>query len=268
VALPSDAPRGILTQPRGAGGIANERFVPSADLAPYIAHFWTVRWDLRGQPAFLVETLPHPCVHLLFERGRAEVAGLSTRLFRRRLQGKARVFGVKFRPAAFHPVFGAPVSRLRDHVRSLSSVLGKESDALKHAILGESDVRRCVGLAEDFLRQRLPPMPPATAHLRDLVERLAVDQTITSVEQAAALAGLDVRSLQRRFSACVGMSPKWVIQRYRLHEAAQQLAQGSPDFASLALRLGYFDQPHFIRSFKALTGRAPGQLARQARTPG
>jgi AraC-like DNA-binding protein len=253
-----DAPRGVLSPPEGAEGIENERLVPSAPLSPFIAHFWTVRWDRRGRPPFVVETLPHPCVHLLFERGRAQVAGISTRVFRRRLQGQARVFGVKFRPAAFHPILGAPVSGLRDRVRSLASVFGKRSDGLKRAILEEEDVRRCVALAEEFLGAALPPMPAETAQLRDLVEQLAMDQTITRVEQAASLLGVDVRTLQRRFNTAVGLSPKWVIQRYRLHEAAEQLAKSpTPDLASLALRLGYFDQPHFIRSFKAITGHAP-----------
>jgi AraC-like DNA-binding protein len=30
------------------------------------------------------------------------------------------------------------------------------------------------------------------------------------------------------------------------------------DWSSLALDLGYFDQAHFIRDFKALVGRTPG----------
>jgi AraC-like DNA-binding protein len=259
-------PRGVLSSPSEAEGITRERFVPSAELAPFVAHFWTVRWDLRGRSSFWAETLPHPCVHLLFERGRARVAGLSTKPFRRRLWGQARVFGVKFRPAAFYPVYGAPLSRLRDRVQSLSSVFGKESRWLTRAILAEPDVQRCVELAEAFLQERLPAMPPRTAALRDLVERLAVDQTITRVEQAAALAGLDVRSLQRHFLNGVGMSPKWVIARYRLHEAVEQLAQPQPPhLADLALRLGYFDQPHFIHSFKATTGRPPGQHMRHVR---
>ena len=34
-----------------------------------LAHFWSVQWDLRGQPPYVAETLPHPSVHLIFERG-------------------------------------------------------------------------------------------------------------------------------------------------------------------------------------------------------
>ncbi len=174
------------------------------------------------------------------------------------------MFGIKFRPAAFHPLLQAPLSRIRDRVLALRSVFGPASGALQRAILAEPDFQGCITLAEEFLRPRLPPMPPAIAELRDLVERMAIDQSLTRAEQAAALAGVALRRLQRRFDTAVGVSPKWVVQRYRLHEAAERLSRPpAPALASLALELGYFDQPHFIRSFKAATGRAPGQqLAR------
>ncbi len=259
--------RGVLSPPADAAGVAYQRVAPRPELAPFIAHFWMVHWDRRGKSAFLAETLPHPCVQLLFERGRALVAGVQTRLFRRRLQGQGRVFGIKFRPAAFHPVLRAPLSRLRDRVVGLASVFGPDSDPWKKALLEASDVQRCVALAEGFLQERLPAMPPETTELRDLVERLAWDTRVARVQEAAALVGLDVRSLQRRFDRAVGVSPKWVLQRYRLHQAAEQLTRApTADGASIALELGYFDQSHFIHSFKAAVGRPPGQHSRGRRS--
>lgn len=264
-----DAPRGVLPRRAPPGRIFHERFAPSPALEPFVQHFWTVRWDLRGESPVLSETLPHPCVHLVFERGRAQVVGVPLRRFRRRLHGQDRVFGIKFRPAAFQPFLRAPLSRLTDRVLRLRAVFGRESDALRDAILGEADARRCAALAEAFLGERLPVMPEAIAWLRDLVERLASDPGITRVEQVAALAGLEPRQLQRRFNAAVGVSPKWVIQRYRLHEAAERLARAEvTDMAGLALQLGYFDQSHFIRDFKAVVGKSPGRYVAEARENG
>jgi AraC-like DNA-binding protein len=34
------------------------------------------------------------------------------------------------------------------------------------------------------------------------------------------------------------------------------------DLPRLALDLGYFDQAHFIKDFKAMVGRAPGEYAK------
>ena len=54
------------------------------------------------------------------------------------------------------------------------------------------------------------------------------------------------------------MTPKWVLQRVRLHEAADRMADGEKDWPRLALELGYFDQAHFIKAFKAAIGLSPG----------
>ena len=263
---PLPAPRGVLKRPAPAGKVVHRQLAPPAALEHCVQHFWSVRWDLRGEPPLVAETLPHPCVHLVFERGRAQVMGVQTRRFVTKLQGEGRVFGVKFRPAAFQALLPGPVSRLSERTVSLRSVLGRESDALRDAILAEPDPERCAALAAAFLTPRLPPLPAPLVQLRDLVERLAQDPGLTRVEQVAQLAGMAPRSLQRRFREAVGVSPKWVVQRYRLHEAAERLTRAdAPDMAQLALELGYFDQPHFIRDFKAVVGRSPGAYAAQAR---
>jgi AraC-like DNA-binding protein len=54
-----------------------------------------------------------------------------------------------------------------------------------------------------------------------------------------------------------------VIRRYRLHDAADRLAEGeSVNWPDLALDLGYFDQAHFIKDFKAIVGVPPAEYAR------
>jgi AraC-like DNA-binding protein len=71
--------------------------------------------------------------------------------------------------------------------------------------------------------------------------------------------------VQRLFAEHVGCTPKWAIRIYRLNDAAQRIAaEGEPDYAGLAVRLGYSDQSHFIRDFRAVTGQPPGEYARMA----
>lgn len=77
---------------------------------------------------------------------------------------------------------------------------------------------------------------------------------------------MSLRQLQRLFREYVGVSPKWVIQRYRLLDAAERVAAGTTiDWADLSLDLGYADQAHFIRDFKKLVGRSPAEYARSVR---
>jgi AraC-like DNA-binding protein len=69
----------------------------------------------------------------------------------------------------------------------------------------------------------------------------------------------------RLFAKYVGVSPKRVIQRYRLHEAAERFGQAerSAGYADLALELGHSDQAHFVRDFKAIVGVTPAVYARR-----
>jgi AraC-like DNA-binding protein len=75
---------------------------------------------------------------------------------------------------------------------------------------------------------------------------------------------LTTRTLQRLFSRYAGVSPSWVIRRYRLHDAVDQLDQGEiVDWPALAVDLGYFDQAHFIKDFKKIIGVSPGKYVRR-----
>ena len=72
------------------------------------------------------------------------------------------------------------------------------------------------------------------------------------------------RELDHLFREYVGVKPKWVLERIRLHEAAERMADGESDWPALALDLGYFDQAHFIKAFKAVVGRSPADYALRA----
>ena len=62
------------------------------------------------------------------------------------------------------------------------------------------------------------------------------------------------------------MGPKWVIKRYRIHEAVARVQAGKPvAWAALAQDLGYFDQAHFISDFRKLVGKTPGDYAQEMR---
>ena len=64
------------------------------------------------------------------------------------------------------------------------------------------------------------------AHAGTIVYAIAADRTILRVEDLVERYAINVRMLQRLFAESVGVTPKWVIQRYRLHEAAERLANG------------------------------------------
>lgn len=249
--------RGVLPAKRSHGQPVHRRIgVQREALSEHVAHFWWVQWDLRGQEPLVAETLPHPTVHVIYEAARRPVAhGVPRGRFSRALVGQGHVFGIKFRPAMAQQWLGGALSKVTGKRFAPSRLFGPQvAGELARLARAADGPEVCARAVEQLLTP--PPLLPENVALRDLVERMATDPALTRVEQVAQLSGLDVRTLQRRFLRRVGVSPKWVLQRYRLHEAAACLKRAR-SVAEVAAAAGYFDQAHFARDFKAVVGVAP-----------
>ena len=249
--------RGMIRRPLQAGKMRHARRSPSDDLSPWIAHYWMIRWDLSGCEPHRAENLPHPNVHIIFEPGGAVVAGVQTRMFSRLLEGQSQVFGIKFKPGGFRPFLKLPVSEIADRTVPVDSILGNV-DALQAVVLSDCVEDEKVQAANEFFHNRIPKQDETIALANRMVDRIREDREIKTVDDLATVAGIGKRSLQRIFSEYVGVSPKWVIRRYRLHELVERSNSGQvEDWTQLALELGYFDQAHLINDFRSMTGYSP-----------
>lgn len=256
--------RGVLKVahvPRGQ--FHHARIAPPATVAALVQHFWTVRWRMDDGASHVARTLPYPNVHLVFENDEALVYGIHRGRFIRELLGEDGVIGVKFRPGGFYPFLKRSVSTLRNRGVALETMFGSQAhclcDQVRAAGTCEADA---IAAIEQFLLRHWPAHDPNVDRVARMVEEIESDRTILRVEDLVARHDLARRSLQRLFEHYVGIGPKWVISRFRMHEVIQRLEKGEPiDWAAFALDLGYFDQAHFNREFKALVGRTPRDYA-------
>lgn len=213
-----------------------------------------VSWDLPAGVTHTAETIPHPNIQLTFDREGATIHGVHQGKFTAVLEGRSQVFGVKFRAGAFRCFLGAAVATLRGRTVPARGVFsGKELLALGHGT--ETDRMRAAD--QYFGSLELVPDPDAQ-RAAAMVDLILNRPEVSSVAKLARLSGASERGLQRLFREHVGVSPKWVIRRYRIHELIERM-NGSEaiDWAGAAADLGYFDQSHLIRDFRRLTGYTP-----------
>jgi AraC-like DNA-binding protein len=255
---------GILEPGTGRAHFELTRRAPSAHLADHVERHWIVEWDLRGAEPFVQEILPHPCVNLSSEPGLIAVYGIPLSRSPHRLEGSGVVVGTKFRPGGFAGFIDTPTSGLNDRVVALAELFGGAGAHLERELARRAgDPDGHIEAVEAFLRERLPAPDLRFELVRAVVGEMLVATPGTTVAELAERHAVSQRTLQRLFRDHVGVGPKWVLKRYRIHEAAERIAAGEvDDQASLALELGYFDQPHFIRDFTAQIGRSPGAYAR------
>ena len=243
-----------------------DRYPPAAGLAELVERYWVVSWELPPGREASITLLPHPCVNVVLDRGRLTVSGVGRDRFTYAYQGVGGVFGIKFRPGGFLPFLGGPLSDITDAVLPAEQLWGPPATALAERMTDATGLDHRVALVEAFLRERWPEPDPQVAFVQRIVAALLHDRTIARVEDVTEMFGVNPRTLQRLFQRYVGVSPKWVLRRYRLHEAAAVLArERDRPWAEVAAELGYFDQSHFIRDFTAAIGMTPGAYAQACR---
>jgi transcriptional regulator GlxA family with amidase domain len=154
----------------------------------------------------------------------------------------------------------------RDSVVPLGTELGVPSRTLLTAVHAHEDDDARADELDAALLPRAPDPPDAYVDLLGLIGAMIEDRALVRVDQVAALGGMSVRSVQRLFATFVGVSPKAVLARYRLQDAAALIDAGAvDDLADLAATLGWFDQAHFSRDFRAVVGVPPSAYLQRAR---
>jgi AraC-like DNA-binding protein len=268
---------------------------PPADLSHVVSGYWAAEWDLRGQPPYRQKIVPYPSVHLTFRDGDALIRGPERGHLVRVLADRGRVFGVTFRPGCFRPFLGASTTTITGRTIPAATIFGPAlpqilqppptkpgggeasgpaasgtagptiAGSAGQAVAEAATQAFAEGAAEvvgTFLRAHLPPPDALAEEAAAIVARIQAQPQLTRVDALAREAGLGVRRLQRLFAEYVGLGPKWVIRRYRLHEVGERLASGVDfDWVGLADELGYADQAHFVRDFTAMVGEPPTRYA-------
>jgi AraC-like DNA-binding protein len=247
-----------------------QQWQPSAAAAVWVENFWSVTWDLRGADPFDSTVITFPAVHLTHEWGTDGVRhghrlpatlvhGVVERVFTTTLSASGAVVGARFRPGGFAARFGRDAGALTGHVVPAGAELLGTSASFP------DDIEQTAAALDAAIGNRTD-VDTTYRDLLTLLDRVSADPQLHRVEQVMALSPWSERTTQRVFRRYVGVPVKWVLCRYRLQHAALQIETVPDlDFADLAVRLGWYDQAHFINDFRAMLGCTPGEYATKHR---
>lgn len=281
--LPDDDTRGIISPARMMRFVDFARYPAPAELDDLVSWFWSVKWDLPMGFVHRQQVLAHPGVNISVGvapppgadpppgpyRLGAYFNGVTTTLSTRTLSGSGWNVAALTIPGGFG-AWVDDVSALNDSHLPLSDVLPVES--IFAETVAAQDFSSATSTIGEALLAALARRPAARIETARDVARITMaaeaDRSIRTTRRLASLAGVTERTLQRMFASFVGVSPAWVIRRYRLIDAAEHARAGGPvDWADLAADLGYADQSHLTRDFTATIGISPGSYATQQTDP-
>jgi len=280
---PTASTHGIVDPGAARAGFDLVRLDPAPDLADLVERHWVIRWDLPPGVEFTQVVIPHPNANAVAEADGWQVHGIPRGLFSRTLRGTGAVVGTKLRPGALRVLLGSSDAVRPGLVVPAEAAFAAPApgypgradvaEAGRRAVLAArvgDDAGAVAALAPVLRaaagRRRTPRAADALARVARVLRavvggELGLDAGVTDL---AALAGTSPRSLQRLFAEWVGVSPKWVLQRHRVHLAAELLAvDPGRSLAGLAAAVGYYDQAHLSVDFARALGVPPATFARR-----
>lgn len=253
-------------QPRGrldpAGFERHVQFrtvVPPADLAPFVEHFWVIRWDGALGHYDSQEVMHRPYVDLFLSAQESGIQGTFRGKRTYSAAGSGRIIGVRFRPGAFHAFWHGEMADLQDKVVALDLIFPWTDAAGIRRILALDDDAAIEAITAS-LRTALPPPDDTIDLIMDIIAAVETNDELNTVAAVARAYGKSERWLQQTFRDYLGIGLKWLLQRRRLLAAAEQIRKSAePDWVGIAYDLGYSSQQHFITDFKTVLGSTPLQ---------
>jgi len=87
-----------------------------------------------------------------------------------------------------------------------------------------------------------------------------------SMEAMAKLAGISPSFFNQRFKTLLRLTPTAYLLSLRVQEARNLLVRTNNSLTDIGYEVGFFDQSHFSRKFKEVTGLTPLQYRKEYRS--
>lgn len=251
-----------------------QTYQPHPDLSSIIQCYWTLEVP-HNIDAEKQRIVPDGSIEMAFILGddikrftsenefvlqpRALVVGQINQPFYIQPVGEVNTFAIRFYPFGFGNFMNRDIKDLLNREAPISEIFKKEdANNLESLIIEASSTKKRIEIVEEFLLNQL-----SKASLIDKVVSSTVNDIIESkgglaINELLSKHGFNRRSLERKFSKQVGLSPKQLGKVIRLQAALKLLIESdAKNLTQVAYASDYYDQAHFIKDFQEFTGTNP-----------
>ena len=239
-------------------------FSPHPALAPYIDAYWTAAGDAAGVQ--MEKILPDGCIDIIFNNGpdclsenntyllnsgQAYLIGTMTQFKETLMTPETRLFGIRFKPAAFTVFYEYPsIHQLTDTTVELEKKFAPELGVV---------LKYSINYLDHFFLKKLSR--PKRSIL-PIIAGIQAAKGQLSVKALAEKHFTTTRQLERAFNQQMGISPKEFINLVRYQTTFRQIKNnaGQKSLLQIAFECGYYDHSHLTNEIKKYTGAAPAQF--------
>jgi AraC-like DNA-binding protein len=250
---------------------------PPAALQPFVQAYWQGEFNLQQLDELQQDVMPNGYVELiihlsdnncyLLQQGTWRqspdytLIGLFTKPYQVYFRHRVSVFGIRFKPEGVYNLFGIRAAEFSEEYIDMASVLGQSFQFFSEALREQQSPEEMVRFASQYLLGKLSLTNINFYYLNQAAELIRQANGLISLEDLMEKVFISLRQLEREFKDKMGISPKQYMRIARLNEANRMLQQRRfRHLTELCYQIGFADQAHFIREFKAFSGLSPLQF--------
>jgi AraC-like DNA-binding protein len=255
---------------------------PRPELRPYIQSFWVLESPIGLAASANSIAAPNGCSKLIipYENSIVSVANGKTQMsYAQRMYfvgnrdsatlissstRKTGFIAIEFRPHGAFPIFGVPMSETSNQLWETDCVFGQWSQDVQVTLNDLERVNKKVAYIQDRLILLLRKNRCDAGLVDYCVGALQCADGRISIQELQQRTGYSRRYLDRLFRQRVGLSPKALAEIFRFQRFYRKWAEGlSFDLFRAELYDHYYDQAHFTKEFRKMTGYSPGKFIRE-----
>lgn len=181
-------------------------------------------------------------------------------------RGQLRLAGIKLHPDALCHLTRTPLGEFRDATLALTDLNHRALLQLEHAVASARSPVAIRHVFDDFLLRELRGSIAQDPWVNELKSHVALTQGCLSLSHWLRKYQLPERTLERRFVARMGITPKQYARVVRFKNSYLQFLSDAARGGAKTYLESYYDQSHFDREFTAFLGLTPAAMLARAST--
>lgn len=193
------------------------------------------------------------------ERPKHFMGGLHSKRFEvKPHQGQSKIVSISFTPSGAKHFLKEDLHLFRNSIVDLDTLVNPVPIPSLEWIGTGGEPSLVVKELDLWLLTLFRPIKPST--IDRALQIMISNHGFIRIRELSALVCLSPSRLRDQFNREVGMSPKEYSKILRINRVSTFLKSDlRMSLTELAYKLGYYDQAHFIKDFKSVTGLSPGK---------